>query len=274
MNNVLLTGSTGFIGSYLLDFLKDRYNCLGISRGTKKNNVDITNYNSLKRIEFNPDIIIHAAAFLGNNIENGFKSNVIGTFNICKYAKEKKATHIVLISSISVYDRIENEYYDIYGKTKKQSEEIAIEFCKKEGIDLTILRLSQAYDIKGVAQKNQAMLYTFISKIKKDKKICIYGKKNPLRNYIDIEYLLNVIYEVVKNGKSGIYNVINNRSHTIIEIAYMIFDIFNIRPEIELLENRNDIPSIYVPLENIYDCRGAKCLFLKDGLKKIIINGE
>lgn len=249
MNNIIITGSTGFIGSYITEFLEKKYTCLEIS---KKKGVDILNFSDLQKLDFEADTIIHAAASMSNDFEDSFYTNVIGTLNICKYAKSKKISNIIFISSISIFDNIENEYFNNYGKSKKQAEEVAQSFCVENGIGLTVLRLSQVYDTKRIAYKSQTMLYTFIDSIKKKKKLSIYGKKNPLRNYIHIEDVLYLIEDVIKNHKNGIFNFVNTKSHTISEIAYMIYDVLGEKPNIEYLEDKDDILSTYIPKNNLY----------------------
>ncbi len=266
LNNLLITGSTGFIGSYADEYLKDKYNCLGISR---KDSIDISNYATLLNVKFDPNIIVHIAASLNNNIDDCFATNVLGTFNICKFAKEKKVKQIILISSISIFNNIENGYYNNYAISKKQSEEVAQAYCKEHNIKLTILRLSQVYDTKGYARKNQGMLYNFIDTIKTNKSISIYGNKNPIRNYTHIKDVLKIINEVLVNNTIGNFNVINQKNHTIEEIAYIIFELYNLHPNISYLKEENDILPIYIPSENIYELENGY-ISLKDGIKEII----
>jgi len=263
---ILITGSKGFIGSYLIRSLQNTYHCFGVSRS---DNADITHYESLKALDVTPDIIIHAAASLGSDVEEAFSINVMGTLNICKYAKEKGAKHLILISSLSVYEREENEYFNIYGRTKKQSEEIAEAYCKEHGIALTILRLSQVYDDRGLAKKSQGMLYYFIETIQKEQKISIFGKKNPLRNYIHIDYLTAVVQDVIVRCNTGIYNIIEEKDHTISEIAYMIFDLLSYKPTLIFLEDKPDIGQVYIPHDKHYQS-DIQPISLKEGIQRII----
>ena len=263
---ILITGNKGFIGSYINNYLKEIYNCFGISRSQ---NVNISCYEDFQCLDVNPDIIIHTAAALSNDVEETFEVNVIGTLNICKYAKEKNVQRLILISSLSVYERTENEYFNIYGRTKKQSEEIAEAYCAENNIELTILRLSQVYDDRGIAKANQGMLYYFIDTIKNSHEIAIFGNKNPLRNYIHIDYLTKTIQDVIEKGNSGTYNIMEDKNHTITEIAYMIFDLLKINPTINFLEDKPDIGSVYIPMENQY-ISDIESIPLREGIKRIL----
>jgi len=267
LNNILIIGASGFIGHYILTHFSEKFQCKGISR---KDKVDISDYSTLQNIDFSPEIIIHAAAYLGADMEESFKTNVLGTFNICKYAKDKGVKHVVLLSSISIYENAKNEYFNNYAKSKKHAEDIAINYCKEHNIQLTVLRLGQVYDEQGVGERSQKMLYSFIDTIKKHNKISIYGKKNPIRNFINIKDVLLVLENVLIKKQYGIFDIINEKSHTISEIAYMIFDILKISPKIEYLENEKDIPSIYVPPCN-YELE-KPFIALYDGILGILAN--
>ena len=118
---ILITGNGGFIGSYIEKTLSDRYNTVGLSRAE---GYDITDFNSLKKIETKIDIIIHAAAIASDDYETSFQTNVVGTLNLCKYAKENGIKRFILLSSIFAFDENDNGYFNSYGKTKKISEEV------------------------------------------------------------------------------------------------------------------------------------------------------
>lgn len=266
MRHVLLTGSSGFIGSRILENLSDDFSFFGISRSQ---GFDIKSYESLKNINFDAKVIIHSAASLSEDIDDVFLNNVLGTFNVCKYAKENSVEHIVLISSISVFECSENEYFKSYAFTKKQAEEIAINYCKENNITLTILRLSQVYDERRKAIKTQGMLYGFVDSVKINKKVNIFGKKNPIRNYVFVDDVVEIIKRCVNERLEGAFNIVNPKNHTLSDVAYMIFEMFKMQPEIKFIHNEPDALSIYVPVDNLYK-EGFEYLDLIDGLKRII----
>ncbi len=270
MQKIAITGHSGFIGSYLFDDFKEKYRCQGISRSM---GIDIGNYEELEGLDFDPEIIIHAAATANGNFEENFQNNVIGTLNICKYAKAKKVKHLILISSIFGIDREENGYFNAYGKTKKISEDMAKAFCEENGIKLTILRCAQVYDDRGVAKSAQAMLYYFIETIRDKKSISLFGTKNPLRNYIHIDYLTAIIKDVIEKSRYGTFNIVENKNHTIAEIAYMIFDLLRLQPNITLLQDKPDIPSVYIPTDDRY-IGDIQSIALRDGIQRILNHGK
>jgi len=264
---VLITGNRGFIGSYLEKTLSSSYETIGLSRA---DGYDITNFETLMKLEENIDTIIHAAAVATNDYELAFQNNVVGTLNICRYAKESGVKRVILLSTIFAIDEEDNGYFNSYGKTKKVSEELAKEYCRENGIELTILKLAQVYDDARVAQKGQAMLYYFIDAINKESKINLFGKTNPLRNYIHIEYLCRVVNEVLEENKIGTWSVVEQKNHTISEIAYMLFDILNKKPNISYFTDKPDIPSVHIPTNDTYKSDKILSIPLIEGMKRIL----
>ncbi len=267
IETILITGNGGFIGSYIEKTLNDHYNTVGLSR---RDGSDITDYHSLKKRESKIDVIIHTAAIASDDYETSFQTNVVGTLNLCKYAKENGIKRFILLSTIFAFDKNDNGYFNSYGKTKKTSEEVATAYCKENGIDLTILRLAQVYDDARLAQSGQAMLYYFIDTIQTQGQITLFGRRNPLRNYIHIDYLCNVIEEVLTEKKVGTWNITEEKSHTITEIAYIIFDVLQKQPNISRLPEKPNIPSVHIPYEDNYSSDIHSPIALIDGIKRIL----
>ena len=264
---VLITGSNGFIGSYVKKALSNNYNTIGLSR---EDGFDIVNFDSLKKIKDKVDIIFHAAAIATNDYDVSFQTNVVGTLNLCKYAKEAGIKRFVLLSTIFAIDENDNDYFNNYGKTKKISEELALAYCKEHNIELTILRLAQVYDTNRLAQSGQAMLYYFIDNIKAQGEINLFGQSNPLRNYIHIDYLCSVVQDVLEKKTIGTWNIIEQKNHTITEIAYLIFDILQKEPQINTLPEKENIPSVHIPYTNIYRNNTLTSIPLITGIKRIL----
>ena len=264
---ILITGNRGFIGSYIEKTLGNQYDTIGLSRA---DGYDITDFNSLKKIESKVDIIVHTAAVASNDYETSFQHNIVGTLNLCKYAKESDIKRFILISSIFAIEESDNGYFNSYGQTKKTSEEVAEAYCKENDIDLTILRLSQVYDDARLGQQGQAMLYYFIDSIQTQSQINLFGRSNPLRNYIHIDYLCAVINEILEEKKVGSWNIVEEKNHTISEIAYMLFDILGKKPHITFLTEKPNIPSVHIPKENIYKSDTISSISLINGMKRIL----
>lgn len=153
--NILLTGSNGFLGRTLHKYLIKENNVFTLNRNNSDYNYDL----SLKVPDFKQvfDIVIHAAGkahFIPKNSVEGIvfeKNNIIGTENLLNgFDKDNLPKKFIFISSVSVYGRKFGENIteecpldatDYYGLSKVKCEQIIKDWCTKNNILLTILRL-------------------------------------------------------------------------------------------------------------------------------------
>ena len=154
MKKILVTGASGFLGSRIVDFYKDRYHMLIPSHSE----MDITGETSVFSYFENkkPDIVIHCAAISDTAACEkdpllSQKVNVLGSENIARAAKYHSAKAI-LCSSDQVYcgcthinPNTEDDPLNpsnVYGKDKAYTEEL----CLQIDPDSVHLRLAWMYD--------------------------------------------------------------------------------------------------------------------------------
>jgi nucleoside-diphosphate-sugar epimerase len=152
---ILLTGSNGFLGNILFNYLVINNTIFTLNRKNSDFNCDISEKVPHFNQEF--DLVIHAAGkahFKPKNREEGVlfeKVNVDGLKNLIKgFNNEILPKRFVFISSVSVYGKNSGELIneetnlnakDYYGLSKIKSENILKNWCKDNNILLTILRL-------------------------------------------------------------------------------------------------------------------------------------
>lgn len=153
--NILLTGSNGFLGKIILKELYRTNNIYTLSRTNSDFNFDLS-----KNIPFfnkSFDLIIHCAGKAHQipknklDVKSFLDVNVNGTINLLKgLAFNNMPKYFIFISSVSVYGMIEGDLIsedapllatDPYGFSKIQGEEIISNWCNKNNIICTILRL-------------------------------------------------------------------------------------------------------------------------------------
>jgi|LauGreDrversion4_2_1035121.scaffolds.fasta_scaffold00235_5 nucleoside-diphosphate-sugar epimerase len=151
---ILLTGSNGFLGSYILNEFSD-YSIKGLSRNRSCYNVDLSK--NIPFFEESFDLIIHCAGiahFIPKNNQQSnlfFDVNVVGSSNLLiGLSKTSLPKQFVYISSVSVYGLYcglnINELNDLnandpYGKSKIEAEKIIKKWCEEHNVICTILRL-------------------------------------------------------------------------------------------------------------------------------------
>ena len=149
---IFITGSTGFIGKYLLKQLsktEKNVTCLvhkkktGLIEGCDYIQVvgDLLDSSSFSKHIKKDDTIIHLASIIDSkNKSLIYEVNVNGTKNLVKASKKAGIKKIIYVSSINAKLNKGD-----YAKSKKQAEEI----IKSSGLNYVIIRPTLVYDDYG-----------------------------------------------------------------------------------------------------------------------------
>jgi UDP-glucose 4-epimerase len=202
MKNVLLTGASGFIGSYFKNKYSEKYNIKTFS---------FLN-DSLKELSLsNIDTIIHLSALVhqmgGASKEEYEKVNVTQTLMLAKKAQEMGVNHFIFMSTVKVYGEESDILYteksdcnpqDDYGKSKLKAE---LELQKLEDNDfkVSIIRTPIVYGY-GV-KANMRNLINLVNKVS----ILPFGKIENRRNFVYIGNLIDLLDIIIEKKKSGIF---------------------------------------------------------------------
>lgn len=157
---ILLTGGSGFLGKEIYNYLKNTHKIYSIGRRMdKSHSIDITNPFILNQ---SFDCVIHAAgkAHLVPQSEEDIQAfwdvNVLGTRNLLHALEVSPPKRFVFISSVAVYGNsfgvLLNEQTPIlarnpYGQSKAQAEAEVLNWCNRNSVTCTILRLPLVYGI-------------------------------------------------------------------------------------------------------------------------------
>ena len=153
--NILITGSTGFLGQKLINVLSNTNTVFELSKPDTINTIRLDQEVTVFHQVF--DLVVHIAgkahSIPKNKIEKNkfFEVNVKGTQNLLRGLEITGVPkQFVFISSVAVYGRvygsdiIENENLaakDPYGLSKIQAEQFITDWCQQNNVVCTILRL-------------------------------------------------------------------------------------------------------------------------------------
>ncbi|MHC9543645.1 MAG: NAD-dependent epimerase/dehydratase family protein [Vulcanimicrobiota bacterium] len=223
MQNLIITGVTGFLGSELASFFLGKgHEVTGIGRKEKgllpesviKNKKftfirgDIgSDPDFLLQIPY-ADGIFHIAAQQpsspGLTYEDYYLGNVMTTINITRFAARKKVklfayTSTTSVSGIIVFNKPIDENTQVnpsnyYGLTKYIGECVPKIELSQTGTKVVIVRMPSLFG------KNHCggLIYTYYKSITCEKELEIYGKGQNRRNVLNINDAVNFLYCIVE----------------------------------------------------------------------------
>ena len=199
MDSILVTGSSGFIGSKVIEKL-DKSQIITDSNNSKR--IDLQNVNEVLKID-SADIVIH----LGGKIpskelqwKDYFNNNVSGTFNILEYCIKKKVKKLIYISSYVYgnpeYCPIDENHpinpHNAYSASKFYGEQLCKHYCDKSDLSVIILR---PFNIFGESMNEGFLLTNLINSLKTGEKNIIINK-NSKRDFLHIDDFVDLILKI------------------------------------------------------------------------------
>ncbi len=223
---ILLTGSNGFLGKYLINNLPAKI-IKTLNRSASDYEVDLSI--NIPFFTDNFDTVIHNAGkahFIPKSKEEivaFYNVNVLGTKNLLNGLSNSLPKRFVFISSVSVYGLIVGENInencsllaeDPYGKSKIDAELVVTKWCEQHNVICTILRLPL---IVGVNPPGN--LRSMIQGIKKGYYFNIAGG-NAKKSMVLASDIAKFILKAAEIG--GIYNLTDGIHPTFNELSRSI----------------------------------------------------
>ena len=216
---ILITGTDGFIGSYLKNYLENKgFRIYGtvFRRNAKENEykIDIRSIRSLDELqENNFDVIINTIGIVDQKQSKKlmFDVNYRGTKRLVEWGLTNRCKHFIQISSIAVYglktigenrdEQSTKRYNGVIAIPYMRSKAKAEKYIESSGISYTILRLP------AVLGRNDTILSSTIIKRLQNGNFYFSGKKDRLFSILYIKNLGSLIEKVIKAGpKNDFFN--------------------------------------------------------------------
>lgn len=227
--NVLVTGSTGFIGSHLTEKLVKagckvrafaKYNFqndwgwldyLPLKDEIEVITGDIRDYDAVSEAVKNVEVIFHLAALIG--IPYSYvsplayiKTNVEGTYNILQAGRQQDIKKIIITSTSETYGTaqyvpIDEKHPSVgqspYSASKIAADQLAISYHRSFAMPIVIARPFNTY---GPRQSARAIIPTIITQILSGKRKIKLGNLSPTR---DFNYVLDTVDGFIALAESG-----------------------------------------------------------------------
>ena len=271
----IVTGGAGFIGSHIVEKLKQLDHMVVVidneysdndnfhwRKDTLNVNIDITDYKALKKAFTGADYIFHCAAEarIGPAIENPVNAlniNTMGTCNVLQCAREVGAKKVLYSSTSSGYGlneapNIETQPDDClnpYSVAKIAGEKLCKMYTDLYGLNTIIFRYFNVFGERA-PRKGQYAPVTgiFLRQKEAGESLTIVGDGEQRRDYIYVEDVANAnVMAAISNPDDDaygqVYNVGSGKNYSVNEIASFISDdTINIPPRIG--EARNSLANI------------------------------
>lgn len=250
---VLVTGGAGFIGSHTVELLLEQnYRVIVIDNESTNSNskfywddraanykLDICNYEDIRPLFNDVDYVIHLAAqarvqpSLIDPTET-MRTNVFGTANVLRCAKEAGVKRVVFSSSSSVYgngelpNKEDNELDALnpYSKSKVLGEELCKFYNDDLGLQTIILRYFNVY---GERQPDKGPYATILAKFEEqymnDLPLTVVGDGKQRRDFTWVGDVARANIAALKFQQSKnlgkAYNIGTGQNYSINEIVKM-----------------------------------------------------
>ncbi len=283
--NILVTGSSGFIGFHLIKKLIELgHNVHGIDNHSnfystklkqeRERILSSKNYkflkldiNNLKNVNEQFDLAINLAAQPGVRVKeenrNLYQStNVRGFQNFCHFCNQNNINKIIYASSSSVYGDLNPgkfseesalEPKSEYGLSKLENELFASKFVKNSSASLVGLRFFSVY---GPFGRPDMAYYVFSEALKNNNIINLHNGGLMARDmtYIDdiihgILGAINFIFRSNNEGKHEIFNLGNDNPLKTIEVLETIEKKLNKTAKIRYVKTKNEMFKTHANIE-------------------------
>jgi UDP-glucose 4-epimerase len=280
MKKVLITGVAGMIGSHLLDHLIEKgYAVVGIdnlSFGKIENihthmgkdlfkfcRVDVTDYETLKILSKDVDIIVHLAAVKKvGEVDSSMatlKVNVNGTENVFEAAR-MWGCKVIFASTSDVYgmspDLPFREDGDLllgpsmikrwsYAVSKLHCEQMAFAYYKDYSVPIVILRYFGGFSPRSSFSWSGGHIPIFVDAILNDKEVSIHGDGKQTRSMAYVDDLIEGTCLAMESDRAigEIFNLGNDEEMSVLDAAILIHKIASTGKELKLK---------YIKMEEIF----------------------
>ena len=301
--NIVITGGSGFVGSYLCEkLINDGHEIIVVDNlltGSTENinhlmhneNFSFIEHDVQNHIEIENkvDYVLHFASAASpkaytEHPVNTLKAGSVGTINTLGLAKKHDAEYLLASTSEVYGDPLispqTEEYWgnvnpngerSMYDEAKRFAEAAVATYSRSYDLKTKIVRIFNTYGPR--MQLNDGRVVTnFIVQALKNENITIYGDGSQTRSFSYVEDTVAGIISLMNSSEYDVFNIGNPNEITVGQLAEKIIELTDSTSEIKYLELPNDDPKQRKP-----DITKAKTKLnwepkvnLEDGLTKTI----
>lgn len=263
IRRLMITGASGFIGSWALKYLVDtrRYGeILAVGRSAKSEMPSPCEFRSLDLLDpeathrlvadYQPTHLLHLAGVTGAKpLETLIRGNVLTTANLYRAvaAADHSPQRIVEAGTAARYGRVPPEELPVdearpprpltdYGLSKYCQELVARKYSDAAG--LSIVRAC-IFNSVGPGQPLHLVPMTFIAQLKTDGEKLLAGDVDARRDFVDVRDVARALAALLEGGEAGaMYNVGSGRDYSIAQVLQQLEAISGITRPLQIEQSR------------------------------------
>lgn len=254
MQQVIVTGGAGFIGSHVVDRLvNDGYKVIVIDDESAESNerfyhnpaaeyhkISIEDYDLIEPLFKNVKYVFHLAAaariqITMNKPEKAVSVNYIGTHNVLRASKKYGIKRVMFSATSSAYglknqiplkETMPNDCLNPYSVTKTGGEALCKMYSDVYGLETVIFRYFNVYGDRHPTKGQYApVIGLFARQILEGNKMTVVGDGLQTRDYTNVLDVVeaNVLAATCENKISGeIFNIGCGQNYSVLDIANML----------------------------------------------------
>jgi len=278
---ILITGFSGFIGSYLTKKLQELQHELILC--DLSNGINICNWDEIKDLK-NLDFVVHLAnlSYVPASYQEPkkfYEVNYMGTLNMLELCRLNNAKLIYFSSYMyghPQYQPIDEKHpiqaYNPYSQTKVICESLCEGYNRDFMVPVTIFR---PFNIYGKGQNPDFLIPTIINQAKSGK--IIIKDDRPKRDYIHVNDIVEAVSSAmfIKNESSNyqIFNLGTGKSNSVKDVIDIVCQLYNHTIEYQCTNEirQNEVLDTIADISKIKNNLGWEPkISLFEGLKSMI----
>ena len=220
MNKILVTGASGFLGSYLVPLLRCSHEVVA----TDREDLDVTDMTAVYRVikRHRPDLVCHLAALCGavpsrENPPDFYAVNTLGTVHVLEACRRVGVERFLFTSSLTVHGASADPMNEAsafaprhpYAASKVAAEFAVRDYSQHMGIHSIILRPTL---VVGEGSKELHALGDFVLKALREEEIVLFGTGDHRRDFVhpqDVAAAMLLAVERLDSAMDSSYEVFN-----------------------------------------------------------------
>ena len=292
---VLVTGSSGQLGSYVCEEMYDDHQVLGMDlllarvEGMESILGDIRRRDDVREAVAGVDVVVHCAAQV--SVERSMEdpvtdaeTNVIGTINMLHEAVDAGVRRFVYVSSAAVLGNPNHVPIDEshpteptsnYGASKLSGERFAIAYASSHDMEVVAIRPFNFYSERADPNSPYSGVITkFIRRVSEGKPPLIEGDGLQTRDFIHAKDVAAFVRMVAEGeGSSGqVFNCGTGKCMSVLELARLVISVsgLDVEPE-HVAPRKGDIRHSVADMKKTYDKFGfVPKIPIRDGIAEMI----